>query len=213
MRHISSRSDLDCRARRPTDRDLIPSIALVLGVCIVSGAAAQGSDSARAESRRLRLAGLASGYNLDYPEALDAFRAAIHADPADPAPHRLFAATLWIRALFAQGAVTADDYLGQARSSVARTYRATVGMLGDLIRVDGCGFAMRTGRVASAARPNLFRRAQHPQRPAQHRAGRAAGREAGGALIFRLKPEATSYQRAAPAGTRRARARARSRWE
>ena len=43
------------------------------------------------------------------------------ADPDDPAPRRLFAATLWIRALFAQGAVTADDYLGQARSSVART--------------------------------------------------------------------------------------------
>ena len=67
------------------------------------------------------MAGLAAGYNLDYPEALEAFRAAIDADPDDPAPHRLFAATLWIRALFAQGAVTADDYLGQARSSVART--------------------------------------------------------------------------------------------
>jgi tetratricopeptide (TPR) repeat protein len=96
-------------------------IAAVAGVCVLSGAAEQPSPDARAESKRLRGAGLAAGYNLDYPEALDAFRAAIEADPDDPAPHRLFAATLWMRALFAQGAVTAEDYLGQARSSVSRT--------------------------------------------------------------------------------------------
>jgi tetratricopeptide (TPR) repeat protein len=92
-------------------------IALVVGVCVISGAAAPQPS----ESKRLLQAGLTAGYNLDYSEALDAFRAAIDADPDDPAPHRLFAATLWIRALFAQGAVTADDYLGQARSSVTRT--------------------------------------------------------------------------------------------
>ena len=100
---------------------LTPVIALVLGVWVLSGGAAQRSDVGRAESKRLRMAGLTAGYNLDYAEALEAFRAAIDADPDDPAPHRLFAATLWIRALFAQGAVTAEDYLGQARSSVART--------------------------------------------------------------------------------------------
>ena len=96
-------------------------IALVLGTSVLFGAANQPFPETRAESKRLRTAGLAAGYNLDYPEALEAFRAAMDADPDDPAPHRLFAATLWIRALFAQGAVTADDYLGQARSSVART--------------------------------------------------------------------------------------------
>ena len=96
-------------------------IAVVAGVCVLSGAAEQPPNDARAQSKRLRGAGLTAGYNLDYPEALDAFRAAIEADPEDPAPHRLFAATLWIRALFTQGAVTAEDYLGQARSSVART--------------------------------------------------------------------------------------------
>jgi tetratricopeptide (TPR) repeat protein len=95
-------------------------IALVLGAGVLFDAAQPSSD-ARAESKRLRGAGLTAGYNLDYPEALDAFRAAIEADPDDPAPHRLFAATLWIRALFAQGAVTAEDFLGQARSSVSRT--------------------------------------------------------------------------------------------
>ena len=96
-------------------------ITLLVGTSVLSGVAIQPSPEARAESKRLRMAGLAAGYNLDYHEALEAFRAAMDADPDDPAPHRLFAATLWIRALFAQGAVTADDYLGQARSSVART--------------------------------------------------------------------------------------------
>jgi tetratricopeptide (TPR) repeat protein len=95
-------------------------ITLLVGTSVLYGAAAQPSPDARAESKRLRVAGLTAGYNLDYPEALDAFRAAMEADPDDPAPHRLFAATLWIRALFAQGAVTAEDYLGQARSSVSR---------------------------------------------------------------------------------------------
>ena len=96
-------------------------IALLVGTSVLVGAARQPSDEARAESKRLRTIGLAAGYNLDYPEALDAFRAAMEADPDDPAPHRLFAATLWIKALFAQGAMTADDHLGQARSSVSRT--------------------------------------------------------------------------------------------
>src|SRR5262245_20742675 len=96
-------------------------IALIVGTSVLLGAAAQPSPEARTESKRLRAAGLTAGYNLDYAEALDAFRAAMAADPDDPAPHRLFAATLWIQALFAQGAVTADDYLGQARSSVSRT--------------------------------------------------------------------------------------------
>jgi len=39
---------------------------------------------------------------------------------------------------------------------LATGYRASLGMLGDLIRIDGCGFAVRTGRVTSADQPNLF---------------------------------------------------------
>ena len=96
-------------------------ITLLVAASVLVSAAAQPSLEARAESKRLRTIGLAAGYNLDYPEALDAFRAAMEADPDDPAPHRLFAATLWIKALFAQGAMTAEDYLGQARISVPRT--------------------------------------------------------------------------------------------
>jgi tetratricopeptide (TPR) repeat protein len=60
------------------------------------------------------------GYNLDYEEALTAFRAASAEDPSNPAPYRLAAATIWIHLLFLQGAVTADDYLGPARSTLAR---------------------------------------------------------------------------------------------
>lgn len=90
----------------------------------VLGAQAQGpvdaGRDAAAESRRLRARALDLGYNLDHPEALSTFADAIAADPTDPAPHRLAAATIWIHSLFHQGAVTADDYLGQARSSVGR---------------------------------------------------------------------------------------------
>jgi tetratricopeptide (TPR) repeat protein len=76
--------------------------------------------NAAAESSALRRQGLELGYNLDHEEALEAFRAAIAADPADPAPHRMMAATMWIQLLFQHGAVTAEDYLGQARSDLGR---------------------------------------------------------------------------------------------
>ena len=88
--------------------------------------AATGHEGASTESSTadvaagLRTRGLQFGYNLDYPEALAAFDEAIAADPRDPAAYRLAAATVWISMLFQQGAVTVDDYLGQARASVAR---------------------------------------------------------------------------------------------
>jgi tetratricopeptide (TPR) repeat protein len=68
----------------------------------------------------LRTQGLEHGYNLDYPDALAAFRDAIAVDPQDPTNERLAAATLWMRLLFEQGAVTVEDYLGQARSNIPR---------------------------------------------------------------------------------------------
>lgn len=80
----------------------------------------EAQSGARAVSKQLRAIGLSDGYNLDQAEAMASFRHAIIVDPEDPAPHRLLAATVWINALFRQGAVTADDYLGQARSSVSR---------------------------------------------------------------------------------------------
>jgi hypothetical protein len=104
------------RQRRLTGASTIMVLA---AAARLSSAPAIGADPA-AESRRLRAEGLQAGYNLDHAAALEAFRAAIAADPTDPAPHRLTAATLWIEMLFRQGAVTADDYLGQARTQVRK---------------------------------------------------------------------------------------------
>jgi tetratricopeptide (TPR) repeat protein len=83
---------------------------------IEPGGAATGAAAAAA----LRARGVELGFNLDYPEALAAFREAIAADPQDATAYRLAAATLWISQLFQQGAVTVDDYLGQARANVSR---------------------------------------------------------------------------------------------
>ena len=69
----------------------------------------------------LRTRGLELGYNLDHAEALAAFTEAIAVDPADPAPYRLKAASIWITLLFDQGIITIDDYLGQARANVQRS--------------------------------------------------------------------------------------------
>ena len=61
-------------------------------------------------------------------------------------------------AAFTQAGVRFDDGTEEPFDDVilATGYRAAVRMLGDLIRIDGCGFAVRTGRVASADQPNLY---------------------------------------------------------
>ena len=71
-------------------------------------------------SAALRARGLELGYNLDYPDALAAFRLAMAKAPDDSRAYALAAATAWTALLFEQGAVTVDDYLGQARSDVSR---------------------------------------------------------------------------------------------
>jgi tetratricopeptide (TPR) repeat protein len=78
------------------------------------------SIQATTEARRLRAQALEQGFNLDHADALSSFQAAIAADPSDPAGYRLTAATIWIQSLFLQGAVTADDYLGQVKANVER---------------------------------------------------------------------------------------------
>jgi tetratricopeptide (TPR) repeat protein len=99
------------------------SVAGVAWLLASGQAAPQTSDRAPhgpLAAATLRARGLELGYNLDHQEALAAFEASIAADPTHPAGHRLVAATMWINALFRQGAVTADDYLGQARSDIHR---------------------------------------------------------------------------------------------
>jgi tetratricopeptide (TPR) repeat protein len=69
-----------------------------------------------ARTKALRAQGQHLGYSLDHEGALATFQEVIAADPDHPAAYRLAAATAWIRLLFQQGAVTAEDYLGQARA-------------------------------------------------------------------------------------------------
>ena len=59
---------------------------------------------------------------------------------------------------FTPAGVRFDDATDEPFDDVilATGYRAAIGMLGDLIRIDDCGFAVRTGRVASADQPNLY---------------------------------------------------------
>ena len=65
--------------------------------------------------------GLTAGYNLDYEEALRSFRVVAAANGDDGTAHRLAAATIWMQLLHQQGAVTVEDYLGQARATHERT--------------------------------------------------------------------------------------------
>jgi tetratricopeptide (TPR) repeat protein len=74
----------------------------------------------KAAAVALRARGLDLGYNLDHAEALEAFEEAIAADPYDPTAYRLAAGTAWVALLFKQGTITVADYLGQARTTVAR---------------------------------------------------------------------------------------------
>ena len=57
-----------------------------------------------------------------------------------------------------QGGARFDDLAEDLFEDVilATGYRAALGVLGPLIRTDGCGFAVRHGRVVSADQPNLF---------------------------------------------------------
>ena len=73
-----------------------------------------------AEGAALRARGLDQAYNLDHADALNTFKQLIVEAPDSPAGYRLAAATLWVKLLFEQGAVTVDDYLGQARADAKR---------------------------------------------------------------------------------------------
>ena len=94
-------------------------ISVVCAFAVVShpGSVAAGERASAVASRER---GLTLGYNLDHAAALDAFREAIAADPDDPTTYPLLAGAAWVALLFEQGIITVDDYLGQARSTLAR---------------------------------------------------------------------------------------------
>jgi hypothetical protein len=103
---------------------LVITLLLALGRNVVSARTGplNGDTPAgnRAESSAFRLRGLQFGYDLDHEQAHAAFKNAIAADPSDPAAHNLAAGIAWIDLLFRQGAITVDDYLGQARANIPR---------------------------------------------------------------------------------------------
>ena len=69
--------------------------------------------SANAASAALRAKASTHLYNLDHAAALDAFRQAVAADPADAAAYRGLATSLWLSITFTRGNMTVDDYLGR----------------------------------------------------------------------------------------------------
>jgi len=84
---------------------------LVLVVLLLPAAAA-----ARQTGAELRDRGLSLGFDLDHAGAVAAFKASIAADPESLEGYRLLATALWTSALFQQGAITADDFLGDTGS-------------------------------------------------------------------------------------------------
>jgi tetratricopeptide (TPR) repeat protein len=94
------------------------AIGLVLCGFRLEPAFGQGYEAAgdRVSAAAHRARGLEHGYNLDRDEALAAFEDAIAADPSDPSAYRLAAATAWTQIVFEQGAISVDDYLGQAKA-------------------------------------------------------------------------------------------------
>src|SRR5919204_542415 len=70
------------------------------------------------ESKRLRDKASELEYNLDYEEAMAAFRQAAAADPADAAAYRGVATAVWLHLQFLRGTVTVDDYLGRVSKPI-----------------------------------------------------------------------------------------------
>jgi tetratricopeptide (TPR) repeat protein len=97
-------------------------IALVIStIAPARASASRPSPADPAVAATLRAEGLSLGYNLDHAEALATFQRAIDADPGSPSGHRLLAATAWMILLFEQGAITVDDFLGEARRDYKRS--------------------------------------------------------------------------------------------
>jgi tetratricopeptide (TPR) repeat protein len=102
---------------------------LAVSIAITATAAMQSPSVARVSADAappgggvaLRARGLELGYNLDHAEAIATFKQAIDSDPQSPTGYRLLAAAAWVTLLFEQGAITVDDFLGQARAEMPRS--------------------------------------------------------------------------------------------
>jgi predicted Zn-dependent protease len=96
----------------------LPLFLVTAGAPATASAQHDGKPSTAAEWRQR---GLALGYNLDHAEAIAAFQRAVEADPQSPAGYRLLAAAAWTVLLFEQGAISVDDFLGEARRDYRRS--------------------------------------------------------------------------------------------
>lgn len=67
-------------------------------------------------------------YNLDHDEAVTVLRQAIAAAPNDAASYRALASVLWLRMLFARGAVTVDHYLGSVTRAEVELQKPPAGI-------------------------------------------------------------------------------------
>jgi tetratricopeptide (TPR) repeat protein len=95
-------------------------MTLLMSVALSSGSGASQDSVDRRHPVPPIIQGLDLGFNLDHEEASAVFRSAIAEDPTNPTGYRLWAANAWIGLLFRQGAITVDDYLGQARARLSR---------------------------------------------------------------------------------------------
>ena len=90
------------------------------GALLVAALTAGAGMQPPLDAAALRARGIEFGFNLDYPEAIAAFKASIAADPDNLEGYRLLAAALWSQALYEQGAITTDDYTGATGSTYRR---------------------------------------------------------------------------------------------
>ena len=155
----------------------------VLGARGMLGAIIEDGPAA---SRALREHGLQLGYDLDHQDALNAFRGAIERDPADIAAYRLAAATAWIELLFDQGAITVDDYLGQARANLSRP--APESSLATAFRrsIDRA-LTLSEERLRLHPDDPVLQRQRRLSGPRHHPAGRRTAPERRGARADRLR--------------------------
>jgi tetratricopeptide (TPR) repeat protein len=96
------------------------AVAGVVGPAVLMAAVCLPASAAgNQRSAELLRAGYQSAYNLDYDEALAAFRRAVEADPGDPAAYRAVAAITWLNLMFSRGALSADEFLSSLPESNA----------------------------------------------------------------------------------------------
>jgi tetratricopeptide (TPR) repeat protein len=87
----------------------LPAIVVVASVALAAPSAAQANP----QSVALRAQAADELYNLDRDQAMDTFRRAVAADPADAGAYRGLASALWLSITFRRGNMTVDDYLGK----------------------------------------------------------------------------------------------------